>query len=264
MDEAEPAPVLTSRDGAILWIQLNRPDRLNAVSRPLYELLTDTVADADADLSVRVVVLTGTGRAFCAGADLKAHAAGPPSPQERRQYARSAQRANRTLQTCGKPVIAAVNGAAVGAGLELALSCDFMVAAADAKLRLPELALGTFFGGGVAHTLPQRVGLGKARELLFLGDFFTGADAAAMGLALAAVSAESLEDTVRSLATKLAERAPAPVRLAKQLLRRAPRMSLRAVLREEERALLQCMATRDWAEGAAAMAEKRAPRYTGE
>lgn len=260
---AQP-PVLSDIDGAVLSLMLNRPDRLNAVNRALYETLTSTVEAAAADDRVRCIILTGSGRAFSAGADLKAHADTPPTANERKRYARAAQRANRALQQCAKPVVAAVNGAAVGAGLELALSCDFIVVADDAKLRLPELALGTFFGGGVAHTLPQRVGLARARELLFLGDFVAGERAAEIGLADFAVAADRVAVAARELATRLAERAPIPMRLAKRLLGRAPRLSRRTLMREEAAALAECMGTRDWAEGVTAFREKRAPRYTGE
>lgn len=257
-------PVLRRTDGPILWLTLHRPDRLNAVNRPLYEALTAAVDVATDDPGIRCLIVTGSGRAFSAGADLKAHAETPPTADERTRYARAAQLANRSLQRCGKPVLAAVNGAAVGAGLELPLSCDFIVVADDAKLRLPELALGTFFGGGVAHTLPQRVGLGRARELLFFGDFLSGAQAAEIGLADTAVPADLVTARAGELAHQLAERAPVPMRLAKRLLSRAPRMSRKDVMRAEEEALAECMGTRDWAEGIQASREKRPPHFTGE
>ncbi|MBR9989155.1 MAG: enoyl-CoA hydratase/isomerase family protein [Gemmatimonadetes bacterium] len=257
-------PVTSATDGHVRSLTLNRPDRLNAVSRALYEALTSAFEYAGKDDAVRCIILTGSGRAFSAGADLKAHAETPPTAAERKRYARAAQRANAAIQQCPKPVVAAVNGAAVGAGLELALSCDFIVVAEDAKLRLPELALGTFFGGGVAHTLPQRVGHARARELLFLGDFVSGARAAEIGLADVAVPADEVVDAAGELAARLAERAPVPMRLAKRLLGRAPRLSRRALMREEAAALAECMGTRDWEEGIAAFRERRAPRYTGE
>ena len=104
------------------------------------------------------MVLTGSGRAFCAGADLKAHRDSPPSPQERLRYIDAAQRANHLIQTIGTPVVAAVNGHAIGAGLELALSADLAIVAEDAKLRFPEVALGTFVGGAVVYTLARAGG----------------------------------------------------------------------------------------------------------
>jgi enoyl-CoA hydratase len=259
-----PEPVTSATDGAVLSLTLNRPDRLNAVNRALYESLTAAVDAAARDVAIRCIIVTGSGRAFRAGADLKAHADAPPSADERKRYARAAQRANRSLQQCPKLVVAAVNGAAVGAGLELALSCDFIVVADDAKLRLPELALGTFFGGGVAHTLPQRVGHARARELLYLGDFVTGAHAAEIGLADFAVPADEVMTVAAGLAARLASRAPVAIRLAKRLLDRAPRMNRRALMREEADALTECMGTSDWAEGVAAFRDKREPRYTGE
>ncbi len=258
------ASILVTKEGPLLWLTLNRPDRLNAVSRSLYEGLSSAVLAAEGDAAVRAVLLTGAGHAFCAGADLKAYAEEPPSDHERRAYVRAAQRANLVLQRCSRPVIAAVNGAAVGAGLELALSCDFIVVALDAKLRLPEIALATFFGGGITYTLPRRVGLGRAKELLLLGDLFSGAAAAEMGLANAAVPADQVAGAARELAARAADQAPISMRLAKRLLSRAPEMSTNAVLRAEARALLTCMRTKDWGKGVAAQRKGHAPRYSGE
>jgi len=256
-------PVRTERRGPITVIVLSRPGRLNAVSLELYRQLIGAVALANADESVRVLVLTGEGRAFCAGADLKAHAEGPLPPRQRHRYARTAQRACLALQRSAKPVVAAVNGAAVGAGLELALSCDLIVAASDAKLRLPELGLGTFVGGGVTQTLPERVSMTRARELLLLGEFFSGEQAAAMHLVNWSVPADQVLATAIAVAERVAAKAPIPVRLARQLLRRNRRLGRRAAMAAEARALERCMASEDWLEGVVAFREKRAPRYHG-
>lgn len=256
-------PVLSRRDGPILELTLNRPDRLNAVSRPLYEALIDELERADADEAARCVILTGAGRAFCAGADLEAHADGPPDPDERSRYIDAAQRANRLLQTVGMPVVAAVNGPAVGAGLELALSSDLMIVAADARLRLPEVALGTFIGGGVAYTLVDRVGVARARELVYLGEFFSGVDAERMAMANRAVPADEVLETARGWATRLSERAPRSLAAAKRLIGPAADRTRDEVMELERAALDGIFGTEDWAEGVAAHREGRAPRFTG-
>lgn len=263
MDETRTDLVFAEKRDAVVRLTLNRPERLNAVNQSLYVRLADAVGEANRDPDVRVIIVTGAGRAFCAGADVKAHSDTERRDSERQEYAQAAQAANRALQRTMKPVIAAVNGHAIGAGLELALSCDFIVVAAEAKLRFPELGLGTFVGGGVTYTLPERVGLARAKELLLLGDFFTGEQAASMGLANEAVTAAELPAVVDALAARLAAQAPVPMRHAKRLLRRARRAGRRRMLQAEALALAECMATEDWREGLTALREKRAPRYQG-
>lgn len=261
--EAGGSEVLRRRERAILELTLNRPDRLNAVSRPLYEGLIEALEAAADDPEARCIILTGAGRGFCAGADLKAHASGPGDPEERRRYIDAAQRANRLLQTIAKPVVAAVNGPAVGAGLELALSADLMIVADDAKLRLPEVALGTFIGGGVAYTLAERVGVLKARELVYLGDFFSGAEAATWGIASRAVPTADVLPTARAWAARLAERAPRSLAAAKRLVGPSGEMTREEVLERERAALEEIFGTEDWAEGIAAHREGRPPRFRG-
>ena len=217
--------ILTSRERSVLVLALNRTERLNAVNLTLYEALIRELEKAEADPEIRCVLVTGTGRAFCAGADLKAHREHEVTPEERHRYIAMAQHANRLMQTIGTPVVAAVNGHAIGAGLELALSADFAIVAEDAKLRLPEIVLGTFVGGGIVYTLSDRVGTLKARELIYLGDFFSGSDAAEIGVVNRAVPADRVMPEALFLARRLARRAPIPLAAAKRLIGPAAALS---------------------------------------
>lgn len=255
--------VLVEIDGAIARVTLNRPGRLNAVSEELYTDLLDALARAGDDPAIRVVILRGAGRAFCAGADLKAHAAGARGPVERRVYAELAQEACKQIRLLPKPVVAQVHGYALGAGAELCLSADFLVASTDAQIGLPELSLGTYVGGGITHALPRLVGLARARRLLLLGERLSGADAADWGLAHAAVLPEELEPAAETLASELAAKAPLPVAFLKTQLETPPAGGLDGALEAEAEALLACMETEDWAEGIAAFAERRPPQFRG-
>ena len=261
--DSTPTPVLVERDDAVSILTLNRPDRLNAVSPDLYKELTTALEQIAEDRSVRSVVLTGAGRGFCVGADLKSHAEGPMSDEERRQYIDSAQAVNLMIQQSRVPVVAAVNGHAIGAGLELALSADFVLVAEEAKLRLPEVALGTFVGGGVTYRLPQRVGDLKARELILLGRFFSGKEAEAIGLANRALPAGDVLTAALAMAKELAAAAPLSMEQAKRLLNAAAESTAEATLADEARTLDRIMQTEDWAEGVQAFAAKRPPKYSG-
>ncbi len=262
MASSEPVKLLVEAPLAIA--QLHRPERMNAVSLPLYQALEKALRSIADDRSVRAAVLTGSGRAFCVGADLQAHGSGELSAEQRQAYVAAAQRVNRRIQTLPKPIVAAVNGHAIGAGLELALSCDVIVVAADAKLRLPELSLGTFVGGGVMYTLAQRVGVAKARELIMLGEFILAGDAVAMGLANQSVPAEETLDSSKQIAVALAAKAPISMALAKELLDKAQHLDPDRVLELETEALLKCMGTHDWREGVQAFKEKREPAFSGD
>lgn len=259
---SEPT-VLVERAAPLATITLNRPDCLNAVSFELYQSLIDALSEIEEDPTVKAILLRGGGRGFCAGADLKAPRTSDLPKSERRAYARTAQRANLALRR-GKPVVAAVHGFAVGAGLELALSCDFIVVEDQARLRLPEVALGTFVGGGITKELPRLIGLARARELLLLGDFITGGQATNRGLCHRAVPADRVIEVATALATRLAHAAPIPLNRMRKLLRRSERMSLKKVMAAEARALEECMASEDWKEGVQSFHEKRPANFTGQ
>jgi enoyl-CoA hydratase len=231
------------------------------VSEELYQTLNDELVVADADPDVRAVVLTGTGRAFCVGADLKAHNSGTRSREEQAHYLDLAQRVCEQIQKMATPVVAAVNGYALGAGAEMAVSADFLVITEDAQMGFPEVGIGTFVGGGVTNRLPRLVGLRRATDMLMLGERFTGRQALDWGLAHSAVPADSLIDSAHNLADALAAKAPLSLaRMKAALLRNDP---LDVVLETEPQELLELMATQDWAEGVAAFAERRTPLFTG-
>lgn len=253
--------ILYEQKEAIARICLNRPERLNAVIEQLYDDVLAALTIAESDRNVRVIVLTGAERAFCVGADLKAHESGARNDLQKRQYLMKANDVCRALREIPKPVIAAVNGYALGAGAEMAVSSDFILMKQSAEIGFPEISIGTFLGGGVTSILPRLVGLAKARELVFTGERLDGAAAAAIGLVNRALPDDSFDEGVREFAHAIAAKAPLPMALAKTHLN-TPKDYETALITELE-GIRACMATEDWAEGIAAFAEKRKPIFKG-
>jgi enoyl-CoA hydratase len=256
----------------VATLRLHRPDRMNAVNEEMYREVRDALERTAPRADVRVLVLTGSvlerdgvaKQAFCAGADLKQHAAGTRGPEERRDYITLAHETARLLHDYPKPTIAAVNGPARGAGAELALCCDFILMAEEATLAFPETGLGTFVGGGATHHLPRLVGPARAKELVYTGRVLDGAAAERIGLALRSVALKDLAEEAGELARTLAERAPLSMALAKSHLLASDRRDLATALRLEADAILVCMESKDWEEGIRAFVERRKPRFTGE
>jgi enoyl-CoA hydratase len=167
------------------------------------------------------------------------------------------------IYTFPKPVIAAVNGPARGAGAEMALCCDFILMAEEATLGFPETGLGTFVGGGVTHILPRLIGLARAKELVYTGRIVDGMIAVQLGLAFECYSPLHLLDEANALALKIAGKGPLSIAFAKEYLQRSPTLDIETALDLETKAILACMNSEDWQEGLRAFSEKRKPRFIG-
>ena len=215
-------------NGPVATIQLNRPERMNAVIEEMYREIAVALERTVAMPEVRCLILTGSvlerdgvrKQAFCAGADLKTHSAGQRSREQRAEYIRLAHDTVRKIYTFPKPVIAAVNGPARGAGTEMALACDFLLMAEEATLALPETALGIFVGGGITHILPRLIGPARAKQLVYTGRVIDGQAAVELGLALDCHPVARLVPAAESLALDIADKAPLSIRFAKELLQR--------------------------------------------
>ena len=232
----------------VALVRLNRPKVLNALSNGLVAQLAAAFESLDADGETRAIVLTGDERAFAAGADIAEFAAEGPLLDEWDR-----------LWATGLPVVAAVRGVALGGGLELAMSCDLMVVADDARLGQPEINLGVMPGAGGTQRLTRAVGKTLATEMVLLGRELTGREAELHGLANRSVPAERVLSVALDLAKHLARQAPAAVRAAKRAIAQAFEQSLHAALLDERQAFLALLQTEDAREGVAAFLEKRKP-----
>lgn len=198
-------------------ISLNRPDVLNAMNPALIEDLARGFEDANRDSESRALILTGMGRAFCAGDDRKAHRH-PENESEARQLTLAIQRVTKAITLGEKPVVGAINGWAVGGGFEWAINCDFPIWASSAKGFFPEVSLNLFVTGGVTSLLPALVGLNKAREMLFFGERYGAKELYDMGVAWRVVEDDHLQTEALSVAKRLANLPPLSVRAMKRVL----------------------------------------------
>ncbi|MBI5439871.1 MAG: enoyl-CoA hydratase/isomerase family protein [Deltaproteobacteria bacterium] len=250
--------------GPVAWLYLNRPEAMNAVSIPLLIELRGALSELEADDGTRVVVLSGKGRAFCAGADLKAPPEGEPDPDRPpREFIDVTVDSDEALSSFPKPTIAAVNGLACGGGLELAMMCDLIVAVRSAKLGDAHSNFGMIPGGGATLRLPRIVGLMRARYMMFTGDLYSAEEMAGVGLVSRVVEDGTLESEVQALGEKLAGKSPLGLKRMKQLINDGYDQPSNLALKAEKHAIKEHLRSHDASEGFAAFSERRKPNFRG-
>jgi 2-(1,2-epoxy-1,2-dihydrophenyl)acetyl-CoA isomerase len=253
------------KDG-IATLTLNRPERLNALGGTLRDDLHDAITRTSADPDVRVMIITGAGKGFCAGGDVKAMNENRESGRARPILEKVAPGRDRTLlamRDAPQPIIAAINGAAAGAGMNLALGCDLRIASTAAKFSQAFVKRGLHPDWGGTYFLPRTVGMAKAAELIFTGDVIDAAEALRLGIVSRLVSPEELMPAAHELARKIAAGPPIAIRLAKRALYHNADTDLRQALEFETFAQNVCYDTEDSREGIAAFVAKRAPVFRG-
>lgn len=258
-------PVLVARTDDVLTITLNRPERLNALNGELLDAFDLAFGEVDAD--VRAVVVRGVGRAFSSGHDLKAASdeggSAPKTPDEIAAGAERLHEITRRIRACPAPVVSQVHGYAIGGGAEIALSADLVVASRTAVFRFTETAVGLVVTNGFTAVLPRTAGPTVAKEIILLGEPFSGEQAKAWGLVNRVVADEDLEREVGEIVALLRAKSPTALRLAKRLLDQGWEGTLEDAMCRETAATVEAVLSAEAREAAAAFAERRAPRFEG-
>lgn len=249
------------RDG-IATIIINRPAVLNVLNEETMREIIQALEDAEKDENLRVLVLTGIGeKAFCAGLDLKS--VKEISPAKMWELSRFLHKVTLALEEHGKPVIAAINGFALGGGLEIAMACDIRIASENARFGMPEVNVGLIPGGGGTQRLPRLVGKGLAKELIFTGKIIDAKTAESMGLVNKVVPFNDLKVAVEEFAKEIMGKPTFAIKLAKQLINASGEVDLRTGLAYEAEAAGLIASTEDFKEGVSAFIEKRKPDFKG-
>ena len=246
------------------WIHLNRPAEMNAISTQLLKDLGDALRKVEADDEVKVLVLSAKGKAFCAGADLK-EILEDVADTERRgpDFLKYCEMVFGQLRRLPKPVIAAVNGIALAGGLEMILCCDLVVAAKSARLGDAHSNFGVFPGAGGAAVLPKKIGITRAKYLLFTGEAISADEMMAYGLVNRVVADDALEESVQTLADKLSQKSSLVLSRMKRVANESMDLPQPAALRNELLTLRDHLRSYDMQEGIAAFREKRTPEFKG-
>ncbi len=253
------AAVEFEKENGILWAKLNRPEALNAINEDVVEGLEKLVEKVRNERDIRVVIIIGEGKAFCAGADIKMFLRS--STFEAREIIERLGKALEAFEDIDVPIIAAVNGFALGGGCEMAMACDLIVASENAFFGQPEINIGIIPGAGGTQRLARLVGWKKAMELCLTGNRISAQEAERLGLVNRVVKQEELKEEVLKLAKTIAEKSPTAVGLVKQAVNRGFKMSLRDGVAYERDLFALSFASEDAKEGMSAFVEKRIPEF---
>jgi enoyl-CoA hydratase len=254
--------ILEKKDG-IAILTVNRPQVYNALNPDTMNEIADAIADVGRDATVKVLVITGAGdKAFVAGADISTFPT--LTPKQAKSFSKLGQiKITRALELLGKPVIAAVNGFAMGGGCEIVLACDFIIASENAKFGQPEINLAILPGWGGTQRLPRTVGTHKAKELCIIGEPIDAKEAERIGLVYKVVPAAKLNEAVDELVKKLMGKSPVAIQLTKDAVNKALDVDLDAGLEYEAEMFAEAFTAEDHIEGAKAFLEKRKPVFKG-
>ncbi|MEN6463194.1 MAG: enoyl-CoA hydratase-related protein [Syntrophomonas sp.] len=252
--------ILLTKDNGVATITLNRPP-MNPLNSQVFTELGKAADEIKADPSVKAVIITGAGgKALAAGADVSEMV--NLTPVQVYQFCNNSRVALEKIENLNKPVIAAISGVAFGGGCELALACDYRIAADNAKLGQPELGLGIIPGGGGTQRLPRLIGMAKAKELIFLGDIIDAAAAEKIGLVNKVVPTESLLEEAQKLARKIAVKPAVAMQMTKEAMNVGINLDITSGLILEIQNFVTAFASADAKEGLSAFVEKRKPKYT--
>jgi len=254
--------ILYEKEESVATITLNRPDALNAFSKEVIEELLEAIETAKKDENIRVLVLTGAGeKAFSAGADIKSMVG--MTPLKARELSLMGEKLCITLENLDKPVIAAINGYALGGGLEVAMSCDLRIASETARMGQTEINIGLIPGWGGTQRLTRLIGSTKAKELVFTGKIIDAKTAEQLGILNMVVPSDRFRETVHQFAADLTTKAPVAIKVAKALIHRGADMSLESALELERNGFSAVASTEDLKEGVSAFTTKRKPDFKG-
>jgi len=249
--------IIIEKEENIGTITFNRPDAMNALNNQTRAEFAAAIAEVAADDNINVLILTGSGKAFVAGSDIKEFS------QTTSYIAHNIDRLGEMVEKLRKPVIAAVNGLCLGGGNEIAMACDIIIASEKAKFGQPEINIGIIPGGGATQRLPRLIGVCKAKELIYTGDIIDAEQADRLGLVNRVVPVDELMPVAKELARKIATKSVAALKLAKTAINRGMQTNLESGLKYEYELYSLALSLEDRVEGVNAFLEKRAPKFIG-